>query len=79
MTQLETQPAVHIVKEPEATPARTLEEINAEYNHLCAKAGDFQYKILCFQGELSATNQRLFAVNKEASDLKSQAITPEVV
>lgn len=75
-------------EETKAEP-RTLEQIQAHYNQLCLRAGDLQYRIKCFQGDLEAANQALQQVNQEAAARKSlddaakaseaPAITPEVV
>lgn len=49
---------------------RALEDINKEYNQLCLKAGDLQYRIKCFGGELENINHALLQVNQEAAKRK---------
>lgn len=50
------------------------ERINKEYTEWCAKAGDVQYKLLCFQGELNFINNKLKEINDEATKLKQENI-----
>lgn len=50
---------------------RPKEQIQQEYGRLCAQAGDMQYKITCFQGELATINNKLMALNKEAMELQN--------
>jgi hypothetical protein len=46
-------------------------ELQKEYLSLCAKAGDMQYKILCFQVELEKTNCKIRDVNRAAIKLSA--------
>ena len=46
---------------------RPLPEVQAEYNQLCASAGQVQYQLSVLQAELTRLNERLGAVNREAS------------
>lgn len=76
-------------KEETTKEPRTLEEIQAHYNQLCLRAGDIQYKLKCFQGDLDVTNQALMQINQEAAARKKLedskkaepelAIVPEAV
>ena len=52
-----------------STPKRTLEQIQSEYQMLCARAGDMQYKVRCFNADLESINQRLVTMNQEAQQL----------
>jgi predicted nucleic acid-binding Zn-ribbon protein len=49
---------------------RNLEEIQKEYQTLCARAGDMQYKIFCFKADLDSLNKKLIELNQEAIKLK---------
>jgi hypothetical protein len=48
-------------------PKRTLDQIQAEYQQVCTKAGETQYKLKCFEGELAHWNQQLLKLNNEAA------------
>ncbi len=54
------------VTQPTFKVPRALPEIQAEYNNACIKAGDLQYKILCFKEELDKVNEMLKEINQEA-------------
>lgn len=49
---------------------RSIEEIQTHYNQLCLRAGDLQYRIKCFQGDLDVCNQALVQVNQEGAARK---------
>ena len=46
---------------------RTMSDIQAEYQQLAAQAGQKQYQIVIGQEELSALNEKLRSVNREAA------------
>lgn len=59
------------------TPVQTAldeqrEKINNEYTQWCAKAGDVQYKLMCFKGELEFINNKLKSINEEATKLTQE-------
>ncbi len=59
------------------TPVQTAfdeqkEKINNEYTQWCAKAGDVQYKLMCFKGELEFINNKLKSINEEATKLSKE-------
>jgi len=63
--------------EPEATTVEQLpdtqESLNREYSIQAAKAGDLQYMIKCFQGDLEAVNQQMLKINQRVHELKTKA------
>lgn len=46
---------------------RSVQEIQGEYQNLCAKAGHIQYSIKCFQDDLALVNNSLKELNLEAA------------
>lgn len=48
-------------------PPRQLDELNKEYNLLCAKAGQAQYQVAIHTQELSNLNTKLGELNIEAA------------
>lgn len=49
---------------------RELVAIQRDYTQFCQQAGDLQYKIFCYQDELSQLNKKLIQLNQEANALK---------
>lgn len=45
---------------------REINEIQAEFQQVCAQAGHLQYQVLVHTKDLAALNDRLLALNKEA-------------
>lgn len=48
---------------------RTLEQIQGEFNLLCAKAGHAQYQISVLEKDLEVINRQIEDLNLEASQL----------
>lgn len=51
---------------------KTMDDINKEYSHWCSMAGDLQYKIMCYKGELEVVNNKLREINQEAGKIKKE-------
>lgn len=54
---------------------RTIPEIQADYQTLCAKAGHLQYQLFIHQADLDLVNTSLKALNLEASEVQAKAAT----
>lgn len=60
------------VKAPEIkTTTKTLEELSAEYSHLCAQAGELQFKAKVIEHNLFELNKKISEVNQSAIALKT--------
>lgn len=46
---------------------RAIEVIQAEYQSLCTRAGDIQYKLFLFNKDLATINEELVNINQEAA------------
>lgn len=60
---------------------RQLQEINVDYQQLCANAGQCQYQITQFKKQLDVFNARLEEVNNEAAarqKLDKETVSAEV-
>jgi hypothetical protein len=49
--------------------SRTIEQVKQEYIECAQQAGDMQYRIECFKSDLSKLNNKMLALNEEASQL----------
>jgi hypothetical protein len=55
----------------ETPKARTLEEIQKEYNDLAVVAGDKNYRVEILKSEINQHYQRMLVINQEANELKN--------
>jgi hypothetical protein len=53
---------------------RTMDEIGGEYQQLCVRAGDLQYKIRIFGKDLDTINKQLEALNFEAAAVQAESL-----
>lgn len=56
----------------EMKPERTLKMIEDEVQPLYAKAGFYQYLVLCNEGELAHVNKQILALQVETQELKKK-------
>lgn len=56
----------------EAKKERTLEDVQREYNSLCAKAGHLQYTLVTVGADLKLVNEQLRELNLEAAKIQSK-------
>lgn len=57
----------------ETKKPRTMQELQGEYQGLCTKAGDLQYKIWALKKDLELVNDTLRNINFEAVESQNQA------
>jgi hypothetical protein len=57
----------------EKKEARTLEQIQQEYQNMCLRAGHKQYQIFALQKELDVLNEEIRNLNFEAASLQAKA------
>lgn len=55
----------------EKAKSRTMQEIQQEYLHIAARAGEAQFQVLNIQKDLAIFNSRLAELNAEALKLKA--------
>lgn len=60
---------------PETKQPRKVEEIQQEYNQLCAQLGERQFQIEIFKAEIQKGNQRILEIGKEMQAAQEQAAT----
>jgi predicted nucleic acid-binding Zn-ribbon protein len=58
--------------ESEQKPARTMADVQQEYQNLCAKAGQAQYQIAILSKDLEMLNDALRDLNVEAATIQMQ-------
>lgn len=61
----------------EQSKPRTLDDIRAEYQNLCSKAGHLQYQIHALSDDLELTNKALRDLNLEAAALPKEEAPSE--
>lgn len=56
----------------EVPPLPTIDELNQQFSHLCAKAGQLQFEIKVKEHQLAQVNQQISEVNQKALALSEQ-------
>lgn len=57
--------------------SRSIQEIQQQYQNLCARAGHLQYTIKCTAEDLHMVNEQLKELNLEATAAQSEPKTEE--
>lgn len=52
--------------------SRTIDQVKQEYVECAQQAGDMQYRIECFKADLIKLNNKMLALNEEASKLAAE-------
>lgn len=53
------------------TTTKTMDELNKEFGHLCAQAGQAQFEMKVLENKLFDLNKKIHSVNLEALSLKT--------